>query len=162
MKTDTAPAPAGRAAHSVKVVVWDLDNTLWDGVLLEDADVTPRPEVIEVIKTLDSAASCTRSPAATTPPPRWSGCAQIGLADYFLYPQISWGPKSESLRAIAGALNLGIDSFAFVDDQPFEREEVAFALPEVLTIDAQEIAQHPGAAGHSARASSPRTRACGG
>jgi len=38
----------------IKCVVWDLDNTLWDGVLLEDADVTLRPAVVEHIKRLDA------------------------------------------------------------------------------------------------------------
>lgn len=141
MKIDTAPA--GRAAHSVKIVVWDLDHTLWDGVLLEDADVTPREQVIEVIKTLDGRGILHSIASRNDPAAAMEKLRQIGLADYFLYPQINWGPKSESLRAIARAINLGLNSFAFVDDQPFEREEVAFALPEVLTIDAQEVARIP-------------------
>ena len=36
----------------VKCVVWDLDNTLWDGVLLEEK-VTLRPETLEVLGELD-------------------------------------------------------------------------------------------------------------
>ena len=36
-----------------KCVVWDLDNTLWNGVLLEDERVTIRENVLDVIKTLD-------------------------------------------------------------------------------------------------------------
>ncbi len=47
-----------------------------------------------------------------------------GLAQYFVYPQISWQPKSEGIAQIATLLNIGIDTLAFVDDQPFEREEV--------------------------------------
>ncbi|MEK8173923.1 hypothetical protein NKH77_48320 [Streptomyces sp. M19] len=80
-----------------------------------------------------------------------------GLADYFLYPQIHWNAKSASVRAIARALNLGLDTFAFVDDDPFERGEVAHDLPEVLCVDAAEAA---GLAGRPefTRASSPRTR----
>jgi FkbH-like protein len=44
----------------------------------------------------------------------------------------NWQPKSENIRAIAKELNLGLDSFVFVDDSPFERAEVRAALPEVL------------------------------
>ncbi len=62
-----------------------------------------------------------------------------GLEDYFLYPQINWNPKSNSVEAVAKALNFGVDALAFVDDQPFEREEVAHVLPEVLTVDAAEL-----------------------
>ena len=41
------------ANPGVKCVVWDLDNTIWDGILLEDAAVTLKPRIREVIETLD-------------------------------------------------------------------------------------------------------------
>ncbi|MCU0491965.1 MAG: hypothetical protein MUD01_10275, partial [Chloroflexaceae bacterium] len=40
--------------QTIKCVVWDLDNTLWDGILLEDHAVRLRPHVVAVIETLDS------------------------------------------------------------------------------------------------------------
>jgi FkbH-like protein len=63
----------------------------------------------------------------------------FGLDEYFLYPEINWNSKAASLEAIAKALNIGLDTFAFVDDQPFEREEVAFLHPEVQCVDAADI-----------------------
>jgi FkbH-like protein len=51
-----------------------------------------------------------------------------------LAPQISWGPKSAALSHIAETLNLGIDSFVFIDDQPFERGEVGEAHPSVTVL----------------------------
>ena len=47
-----ASTRAGR--QSIKCVVWDLDNTLWNGVLLEDGHVSLRAGVVDIIKTLDS------------------------------------------------------------------------------------------------------------
>jgi FkbH-like protein len=64
---------------------------------------------------------------------------ESGIADYFLYPQIGWNPKSEAIQTIVRSMNIGMDTIAFIDDQVFEREEVKFALPEVLCIDAEEI-----------------------
>jgi hypothetical protein len=77
-----------------------------------------------------------------------------GLAEYFLYPQINWNPKSDSIRRIAASLNIGTDALAFIDDQEFELAEVGHALPEVLRVRADQVA---GAAGgrNSARGSSP-------
>jgi predicted enzyme involved in methoxymalonyl-ACP biosynthesis len=48
--------PVVKAAKpkAVKVVVWDLDHTVWDGTLLEDAHVELRPGVREIIETLDA------------------------------------------------------------------------------------------------------------
>src|SRR6185503_9136952 len=63
----------------------------------------------------------------------------LGLWDYFLYPQIHWNPKPQSIEAIAKDLNLGIDAFAFIDDDPVEREAVRFALPSVTCIDAAHL-----------------------
>jgi FkbH-like protein len=63
----------------------------------------------------------------------------LGLEELFLYPRISWNAKSESIRQIAAKLNLGLNAFAFVDDQEFERAEVAYELPEVTCVDAAAV-----------------------
>ena len=53
------------------------------------------------------------------------------LDEYFLYPGINWGRKSENLAQIASRLNINIDTFALIDDSAFERNEVTSALPMV-------------------------------
>jgi FkbH-like protein len=52
--------------------------------------------------------------------------------------RISWNDKVQGLREIASELNIGIDSLAFLDDNPFEREQVRASLPEVTVIDLPE------------------------
>jgi FkbH-like protein len=129
--------------QAVKCVVWDLDNTVWDGVLLEDAEVVLRPEVVPVLQTLDERgilhSIASRNEAARA----LEKLRQFGLAEYFLCPQINWGSKSDSVKAIAEQIKLGLDTFAFVDDQPFERGEVSFAHPEVLCLDAADLSNIP-------------------
>lgn len=124
---------------TVKCVVWDLDNTLWDGVLLEDQSVRLRQEVVEMIKVLDGRGILNSIASKNDAGLAMDRLRQAGLDEYFLYPQIHWGAKSGSVKAVATALNIGIDTFAFVDDQPFELEEVASAVPEVLCINAAEL-----------------------
>jgi FkbH-like protein len=68
---------------------------------------------------------------------------ELGLSQYFLYPQLSWEPKSQSIKRIAEHLNIGVDALAFIDDNPFELDEVARALPEVLCVDAREMPSLP-------------------
>ena len=63
----------------------------------------------------------------------------LGVAEYFLYPQISWGPKSGSVEQIAQSLNIGIDALALIDDTPFERQQVQSVWPQVRTYDVTEI-----------------------
>lgn len=128
-----------RSEKKAKCVVWDLDNTLWQGTLLEEDEVQLKSGVIEIIKTLDkrgilqSIASKNDFDTAT------DKLNELGLGEYFLYPQINWNAKSESLKQIASELNIGIDSLVFIDDQRFEREEVGFSLPEVHCIDGNDL-----------------------
>jgi FkbH-like protein len=123
----------------IKCVVWDLDNTLWDGVLLENGEVTVRPEVVAEIKRLDEIGILHSIASKNDHDAAMARLKEAGLDEYFLYPQINWNPKSSSIEAIAKAINIGIDALAFVDDQPFEREEVSHTHPSVITVDALEI-----------------------
>nr|CCE88385.1 HAD superfamily phosphatase [Sorangium cellulosum] len=123
----------------VKCVVWDLDNTLWDGVLLEDAGVTLRRPAVEVIKALDARGILHSIASKNDHDTAMAKLEELGVAEYFLHPQINWNAKSASIEAISRSLNLGVDALAFVDDQPFERDEVRFALPGMRCIDALEV-----------------------
>jgi FkbH-like protein len=125
--------------QSIKCVAWDLDNTLWDGILLEDDDVSLRDGIVETIEELDRRGILNSIASRNDYDVAMEKLATFGLKGHFLYPEINWNTKSSSLDAIAKSLNMALDTFAFVDDQPFEREEVAFTHPEVMCIDASDI-----------------------
>ncbi len=131
-----------------KVLVWDLDETLWTGVLAEDGPdgVTPRPEAVAAIKALDARGVLQSIASKNDAAEGLEALRRHGLADYFLHPEINWGPKSQSIARIAQRLDLGLDSFVFIDDQPFERAEVAAGQPQVRTLAHTEVANlldHP-------------------
>ncbi len=125
---------------AVKCVVWDLDNTLWRGVLLEGDDVALMPGVRRVLEGLDRRGILHSIASKNDERAALAKLAALGVDHFFLHPQISWGPKSSAVAAVARALNIGTDALAFVDDQPFERDEVSFSHPEVLCLDAAEAA----------------------
>lgn len=127
--------------HKIKCLVWDLDNTLWHGTLMEDEEVILNPDVLELIQTLDERGILQSVASKNDTDLALDKLKSLGLHEYFLYPQINWGPKSKSLQNIAESINIGFDSVAFIDDQAYEREEVLFSHPEVLTFDAAEINQ---------------------
>jgi len=124
---------------SVKCVVWDLDNTVWDGVLLEDERVSLKTTVPDIIRTLDRRGILQSVASKNHPDRAMAKLQEFGLAEFFLYPQISWNSKATSIQSIVSSINIGIDSVAFIDDQPFEREEVKYSLPDVLCIDSAEL-----------------------
>jgi len=123
----------------VKCVVWDLDNTLWDGVLLEPGEVTPRPDVVDVIEQLDRRGILHSVASRNDHDAAMERLERFGLAEYFLYPQISWNDKSHSIAAVARHVNIGLDAVAFVDDQPFELAEVSYVLPDVVCLPADDV-----------------------
>ena len=66
---------------------------------------------------------------------------ELDVAEYFVLPRISWAPKSGAVREIAAELNFAPGTMAFVDDQPAERAEVRYHLPEVRCYAAEELAR---------------------
>ena len=135
-----AKTPAAATdAKKIKCAVWDLDNTLWNGTLIEGDEVVLRPEIDRLLKHLDERGILLSVVSKNDYASAWEKLNQFGVSDYFLYPQINWKPKSVNIQGIAERLNIGLDTFAFVDDNPFELDQVGRTLPDVLCIDAKEI-----------------------
>ncbi len=128
---------------TIKCLVWDLDNTLWDGTLLEDLSVTLRSDAKRVIKALDARGILHSIASRNDHDSVMQKLNDLDLREYFLYPQINWNAKSDSVRTITQSLNLGLNAIAFIDDEPFERDEVKFTCPEVTCIDAADLPRVP-------------------
>jgi FkbH-like protein len=137
------PAPDGVAepAARVKCVAWDLDNTLWDGVIgdVGPENIIPNERALALVRELDRRGIVQTIASKNNYEIAWAKVEELGLADYLLYPAIHWGPKSESLRSIAAEFNINVDTFALIDDSAFERAEVRAVLPQVRTYDVEEV-----------------------
>lgn len=130
---------------TVKCVIWDLDNTLWDGICLEDSHVTLKPGIRDVLAAFQ-ARGIVQSVASKNEPTALDFLKKFDLESFFVYPHVNWEPKEENIRAIAEILNIGLDTVAFIDDNPFELESVAQLLPGVRTYPAEryrELADAP-------------------
>jgi FkbH-like protein len=135
-----------RVLGRIKCVIWDLDNTVWTGTLLEGDAVQLQPKIIDLIRSLDEVGILHSVASKNDHHAAMEVLKAFGMADYFLYPQISWDAKSEAVLRIQKALNIGLDAIAFVDDQQYELAEVAHVLPDVTCIhvdDIHEMAQTP-------------------
>jgi methoxymalonate biosynthesis protein len=122
----------------VKCLVWDLDNTLWKGTLLEDPDVELSEELRRVVVELDSRGVLQSVASKNDFDHAWSRLEELGISEYFVLPHIGWGPKSESVTDIADTLNFALGTIAFIDDQPAERDQVTFRAPEVRCYSADQ------------------------
>ena len=134
----SAPEP------SCKVLVTDLDNVLWSGVVAEDGidGVHCGPEgagfkhfifqtQLAKLKR-DGVLLCavSRNDLETATGPFRSGRTCVAEDD-FVALRASYRPKSVQIEEIARRLNLGLESFVFVDDNPIELAEVSERIPSV-------------------------------
>jgi FkbH-like protein len=138
-----AAAAAKTGANHVKCVIWDLDNTVWDGLLAEqDArKISLRAHVLRTMRTLDERGILQSIASKNDHASTWEVLEHLGVAELFLYPQINWEPKSANIRRIVKSLNIGMDSCVFVDDSAFERAEVAHQLLEIRVFSDSDVPQ---------------------
>lgn len=137
------------AGRGVKVVVTDLDNTLWGGVLGEDG-----PDGIQVglehpgahYRALQQTlvdfsrrglllAVCSKNDEAEAVGAIDSHPGMLLRSGAFAAKRINWKDKATNLREIARELNVGLEALALVDDSPVECERVRRELPEVTVIE---------------------------
>jgi len=138
------PIVSEKPADKVKCLVWDLDNTLWDGTLIETEDphaLCLKAGVLETLEAMDQRGILHAIASKNDHDTAMEVLEHLGIAEYFLSPQIHWKAKSSSVEQIAKILNIGIDSLAFIDDSAFERQQVASVWPQVRTYDATETNQ---------------------
>ena len=119
-----------------KVLALDLDNTLWKGVVGEDGTAGVQPDAMfqEELRALESRGVLLAVLSKNNPEdvrPMWADARMRLRADDFVAMAIDWNEKADNLVRMAEGLNLGIDSFVFVDDDPAERAAMRARLPEV-------------------------------
>ena len=117
-----------------------------------------REGVVETVKALDAAGVVNSICSKNDEAPALAKLKELGLEEYFVFPQINWGPKSASLKNLAKEMNIGLDAIAFVDDREENRAEVRANCPGVRVLDenegrrlAREVQVAPGALGSSRR-----------
>lgn len=132
-----------------KVLVLDLDNTLWGGVVGEVGPLgvglgdTPEGEAYRAfqrhVKMLTARgvvlAACSKNNPADAREP-FEICRDMILSlDDFAAFEAGWEPKPVVIARIAQTLQLGLDAFVFFDDSPSEREHVRQLLPQVEVVE---------------------------
>lgn len=132
---------------SSKVLVFDLDNTLWAGIIGEDgiggirvgpptADGEGYQELQRYARELRQRgvvlAVCSKNNLADAQLPFRDHDGMVLKLEDFAAFTANWQDKPSNLTALARELSLGIDSFVFLDDNPFERTLIRERLPEVI------------------------------
>ncbi|MGN0739650.1 MAG: HAD-IIIC family phosphatase [Treponema sp.] len=128
-----------------KCIVLDLDNTLWGGVLGEDgiegikiggdypgkAFLYFQKVLVELSNSGVILAVCSKNNETDVKDCWAKNPFNIINENYISSYRINWNNKADNIKEIAEELNIGLDSFVFIDDNPTERELVRQTLPQV-------------------------------
>lgn len=131
-----------------KALIFDCDNTLWQGILGEDGidnikmstiqKATPYEEIQHMAKSMVKKGVIIGINSKNNfddVQEVISSHQDIVLRDEdILIKKINWNDKVSNLKEISSELNIGLDSFVFVDDSNFEVNLVRENLPEVHMI----------------------------
>ena len=144
---------AARQGLTAKCLVFDLDNTLWggvigddglDGIVIGNGDAQGEAFLAVQHYGLDQArrgillAVCSKNDPANALAP-FESHPDMALARKDIACFVAnWDDKATNLREIARRLNIGLDSLVFVDDNPFERDLVRTELPMVAVPEVPE------------------------
>jgi FkbH-like protein len=126
-----------------KVIVLDCDQTLWKGICGEDGPLgieidEPHRFLQDFMVTQYKAGVLLCLCSKNNEPDVWEVFAKnsgmLIRREHIVSSRINWGPKSENIRDLARELQLSLESFIFVDDDPVVCAEVEANCPQVLTI----------------------------
>jgi FkbH-like protein len=135
-----------RQVDSVKLVVVDLDDTLWNGVSGESRDVVPDMamtegwpigfvEALAYLKQRGVLLAIISKNDEDRIKSIWSGIfgKKIRLDD-FAVRRINWQPKVDNMREVLAEVNLTPRSVVFIDDNPVERAAMRAAFPDMRVL----------------------------
>jgi FkbH-like protein len=120
----------------IKLIIWDLDDTLWQGTLAEGDNVRLHERRAVFVRALNNcgivSAICSKNDHATAQ----KTLESFHLWDEFVFPRISFTPKGEVIKKIIEDMHLRPVNALFVDDNVHNLNEVRSVVPDINILDA--------------------------
>ena len=122
----------------IKCVIWDLDDTIWEGNLKYSNKVELKPKIQEIIKELNNRGIIQSIASKNYKNDAIKKLEALDLNQYFVYPQISYDPKAILVKSILEFINIDEEFVAYVDDDEFELNEIKKAFPNIKIYKSEE------------------------
>ncbi len=137
-----------------KAIVLDCDGTLWkgvieedglDGIIIDDESRAFQQFIVSLFEAGFLICLCSKnSEQSVLEALQHHKDMVLDIQKHICSYRINWLPKSVNLRSLADELNLGLDSFIFIDDNNIECAEVKAAVPDVLAIELSTACKRKG------------------
>lgn len=122
----------------IKLVIWDLDNTLWEGVLSDGKVELPEENKKLVQLLIDNGimcSICSKNDEEST----LKQLEEFGINQFFVFRSINWSSKGERVKQIVDRMQLRMVNCMFIDDNPSNRAEVKAFCEGMATEDVDII-----------------------
>ena len=122
----------------IKLVIWDLDNTIWDGTLAEKEDVILKESRLKLIKELNKKgivnSICSKNNFQKTK----DFMVSQNIWEDFVFPKIEFAPKGELIKTILNEMHLRAENTLFIDDNDSNLQEALFYNPNINILNERE------------------------
>ena len=123
---------------NIKLIIWDLDNTLWSGILSQAEPITLFQNRINFVqKSINHGlvhSICSKNDFETTK----LKLQELNIWDLFIFPHIQFTPKGEAIKEIIENMNLRPINTLFIDDTTINLQEAKFVSPELNILNATD------------------------
>lgn len=124
----------------IKLVIWDLDETFWQGTFSEGNVEIPqeiRRLIVQLTDTGIINSICSKNDAA----PVMEYLKSQGLDEYFVFPSINWNPKGARIKQLIEDMQLRPANVLFLDDNPSNLGEAVHFCPDIMAETPEVIPQ---------------------
>ncbi len=135
--------------NSIKLVIWDLDETFWKGTLSEEG-IEPIREHVRLVGELTDRGIINSIASKNDFEQARQALRSLGVWEYFVFPAIQWAPKGTRIADIIAQCRLRAENVLFLDDNHLNLKEAGFYNPGLHTRSPdfiQNIRTHPAFAG---------------
>ncbi len=124
--------------QKIKLIIWDLDEVFWGGILSEGEVHTPANHISLIKNLVDSGVMvsiCSKNDEEKTN----LKLAELGLEEFFVFKSINWEPKGQRIKNIIESMSLRPANALFIDDNVSNREEAKHFCPDLMVADVDVI-----------------------
>ncbi|MBR5560414.1 MAG: HAD-IIIC family phosphatase [Clostridia bacterium] len=128
------------AFEKIKLIIWDLDETLWQGTLSEEQVALPDAHA-QLVRRLTDIGIVNSICSKNDWEPVRAELEKLGLLEYFVFPSVSWEAKGTRVKKLIEDMQLRPQNVLFLDDNHSNREEVRYFCPEIMVEGPEAIEQ---------------------
>lgn len=126
--------------EKIKLVIWDLDETFWEGTFAEGGASIPEGNKA-LIKRLTDIGIVNSICSKNDWEPIKAELERQGMLEYFVFPSVNWEAKGSRVKQLITDMQLRPVNVLFIDDNPSNREEVRYFCPDIMVEGPEVISQ---------------------